>query len=362
MCYGILQYQCSHSARARINCRQTWRKRTGWFCYPIVRLICGPGPEQPCDEIRPDKYWWVANSCKECRKAEENDSNTKGRIHDRYRSRLTHDELQRSRRRVEEERRLEEMERNMYRDDRIKYQQMKRAAKEEARNKGNGNNSNTAAATDNNNNTALPIMPSFAHVPLGNRYGQAGYHQPSQIANSHAPPPALDKPLPVLPEDPQDEDRQDEPVVKDKKQWWKHLPPAEDIRALQSGRIPGHDGAQGKQTDDGRNPYRPYENEIASRNLTQPRLNRETPSSSSAQRSPPIADRRGKPLEPLKDPRSSQQTPVKAPGKTPERKGLKRLLSSATRSDSRSEARTESMASESSSFVCQDSRAVERGY
>ncbi|KAL0938850.1 uncharacterized protein CTRU02_205460 [Colletotrichum truncatum] len=359
MCYGTLQYSCCHTQTTRLTCRKTWRKRTGWLCYAIVTFICGVGPDEPCDEVRGDKHWWVTRSCPDCRAAEEAGTQTKGRVHDRYASKLTPEDLRRSRRRKEEEDRQKDLERKAYRDDRIEMQKIKRADQGYDR------------------NAPLPAMPSFAHVSLGDRSGQPLHRLPQQGANKSPSASSQQKSPLNIPHDEQQDANTNGYTRSRKMQAISNDKPVDvDHRSKRERRVGGYGGFDLspyghdqmrrntlKVHDDGRNPYRPYEKDMSPRNLTPPKSTPEAASPSSTGQRQRFTDRRDqnlKPLRMLQLPGSlAGQTPVnQTPKYSGERNGgVERLLDSATRAS----VRTESMVSDSDSFVCQDARAVERG-
>ncbi|TDZ26682.1 hypothetical protein Cob_v001028 [Colletotrichum orbiculare MAFF 240422] len=177
MCQGTVHHACHHIRTRRITCRKTWRHRAGLrLCLPLVAYFCGEGPSEACDEVRPEKSWTVASSCADCQAAEAAGVQTRGRTHNRYVSRLTPAAINESRRRMEDAERNEEIERNMYRDERIELL-VKRRQHADAEKK-----------RKEERLKAFPAMPGFNHPPLGVLWDDSPVQQGAHDAHTYREP------------------------------------------------------------------------------------------------------------------------------------------------------------------------------
>lgn len=355
MCYGEVRYACCHTGKRRITCRKIWRRRTGWCCHPVVGFVFGEGVDTTCDVTR-DNWTWATTSCPECREAEQTGVATKGRIHD-FRGKFTPEALRSARQRKEEEDRQKIQTRWYSREESFQMQQLRRPEEPV------------------NSDRPLPAMPSFVHVPLGDRWGQPSYHYPKQVAMKFPPAPPPEEPLPSVPHKQAEvSDEQQRPIKTIEVVLKNRLVTSPDQPCLAGGQcwkpVPESNPTSSYDIDfrQARRSQEPQQQQYCSkllgpRSLTNPRPAPPVP----------IADRRGRKLKPLTGNYGNMTRPSKprqrvtAPepsaksAKTPGPMSLLKALGRAAnpecavnRDDPDSDAH-----SDISSFVCRDARDIE---
>ncbi|GJC80108.1 hypothetical protein ColLi_02946 [Colletotrichum liriopes] len=192
MCFTNVKYSCDHKEKHVLKCRKLWFARTGWCCYPAFLFVFGWPAEEPCSDFLKEKAILSSKICPACAEAEQSGPHTRGIVPSKYRHKLTSEALNASRKRMQEEKENEEVVRERWYSREENFQETLRKRDQEER-------LEREAAADGNAKTdkALPDMPSFVHVPLGDRWGDPSYHYPQHIADAYglAPPPLPKEPI-----------------------------------------------------------------------------------------------------------------------------------------------------------------------
>ncbi|KAK2041254.1 hypothetical protein LZ31DRAFT_17218 [Colletotrichum somersetense] len=108
MCYTHVRYSCNHNRKRVLKCRQLWSARAGWCCYPAFLFAFGWPKDDPCGDFVEGKAFFSPKTCPECTEAEQSAPQTRGIVTNKYRHKLTPEALNASRRRIQEERKKEE--------------------------------------------------------------------------------------------------------------------------------------------------------------------------------------------------------------------------------------------------------------
>ncbi|KZL79627.1 hypothetical protein CI238_08929 [Colletotrichum incanum] len=191
MCFTNVKYSCDHKEKRVLKCRRLWSARTGWCCYPVFLFVFGWPTEEPCSDFFKEKAILSSTICPACTEAEQSGPHTRGIVPSKYRHKLTSEALNASRKRMQEEKENEEVVKERWYSREENFRETLRKREQEER-------LEREAAADGNAKTdkALPNMPSFVHVPLGDRWGDPSYHYPQHIANAYGVAP---NPLPKEP-------------------------------------------------------------------------------------------------------------------------------------------------------------------
>ncbi|KAK2020050.1 hypothetical protein LZ32DRAFT_686264 [Colletotrichum eremochloae] len=178
MCITHVKYSCNHKEKRVIKCRKLWSARAGWCCYPAFLFAFGWSNEEPCGDFIQGKAFFSPKSCPECTEAEQSTPQTRGILPNKYRHKLTPEALNASRRRMQKEREKEDAVKERWYSRKEDFQEMLRKRELEER-----LNRDAAARSTAKSDEVLPGMPSFVHVPLGDRWGDPSYHYPPHIAD-----------------------------------------------------------------------------------------------------------------------------------------------------------------------------------
>ncbi|KAK1600570.1 uncharacterized protein LY79DRAFT_664826 [Colletotrichum navitas] len=175
MCFTHVKYSCNHNGKCVLKCRKLWSARTSWCCYPAFLFTFGWPNEEPCGDFVERKAFFSPKICPECTEAEQSAPQTRGIVPRKYRHKLTPEALNASRQRMKEEREKEDAVKERW------YTREENFQKREQKGRLNQDVTGSTAETDK----ALPDMPSFIHVPLGDRWGDPSYHYPPHIADAY---------------------------------------------------------------------------------------------------------------------------------------------------------------------------------
>ncbi|GKT42288.1 uncharacterized protein ColSpa_02469 [Colletotrichum spaethianum] len=181
MCFTSIKYACDHKEKKVLKCRKLWSARTGWCCHPAFLFVFGWPTEEPCSDYLEERAFLSSKICPACTKAEQSGPNTRGIVLSKYRQRLTPEALDASRKRMQEEKEKDEVVKERWYSREENFQESLRGREQEER--------KAAAGDDAKTDKALPDMPSFVHVPLGERWGDPSYHYPQHIAEAYGAAP-----------------------------------------------------------------------------------------------------------------------------------------------------------------------------
>ncbi|KAK2065106.1 hypothetical protein LY76DRAFT_611697 [Colletotrichum caudatum] len=188
MCYTHVRYSCNHNRKRVLKCRKLWSARAGWCCYPAFLFAFGWPEDDPCGDFVEGKAIFSPKTCPECTEAEQSAPQTRGIVTNKYRHKLMPEALNASRRRMQEERKKEEAVKERWYSREENFQETLRKREQEER-----LDRDATAGTTAETEKALPDMPSFIHVPLGDRWGDPSYHYPPHVADAYVaaplPPP-----------------------------------------------------------------------------------------------------------------------------------------------------------------------------
>ncbi|KAK1982168.1 hypothetical protein LZ30DRAFT_591181 [Colletotrichum cereale] len=180
MCFTNVKYSCNHEEKRALKCRTLWSARSSWCCYPAFLFAFGWPNEEPCGDFVRGKALFSPKTCPECTEAEQFTPQTRGIVPGKYRHKLTPEALNASRRRMRGEREKEDAVKERWYSREEHFQETLRRREQEER-----LGRDAAAGSTAGTEKALPDMPPFIHVPLGDRWGDPSYHYPPHIADAY---------------------------------------------------------------------------------------------------------------------------------------------------------------------------------
>ncbi|EFQ26456.1 uncharacterized protein GLRG_01600 [Colletotrichum graminicola M1.001] len=177
MCFTHVKYSCNHNEKCVLKCRKLWSARTSWCCYPAFLFTFGWPNEEPCSDFVERKAFFSPKTCPECTEAEQSAPQTRGIVPSKYRHKLTPEALNTSRQRMKEREKEDAVKERWYTREENFQETLRKWEQEERLNR------DVVAGSTAKTDKALPDMPSFIHVPLGDRWGDPSYHYPPHIAD-----------------------------------------------------------------------------------------------------------------------------------------------------------------------------------